>query len=147
MIDTTRRDYVLDRALREGRISQGSRAHWVNEYDRNPTGTETLLAALAPLPGAGVLGHDAVQATVDAGRALVQPYRRPAQPVPAAAAHEPVQAQHMRPVEQPATDIELTPENVARWSAELFPETRAGRGPQQGRVTRDQTYKRNAATA
>jgi hypothetical protein len=155
MTDQNRMDWLLDKCVSEGRITAAGRAEWAGRYLSDPAGTEAVLAALAPTPiGAGVLGHgtsDPIDSMRDTGIALArnkQSRRRSrntgrfttdGRSPMASAAGEPVQAEHMRPVEQPVSSIELTPENVARWTQELFPETRAGSGAQQGRVTRDAT--------
>jgi hypothetical protein len=145
MHDQTRMDYVLDRAQTEGRITASSRPDWAGRYLNDPANTEAWLAMLQPTPvGAGVTGHgDPIAATAAAGLALVGS-------PPAAAvgeSREPVNAQHMRPVEAvSAVGVELTPENVKRWTCELFPETRAGIGEEtKNRITRDQQYPRNVA--
>jgi hypothetical protein len=130
MTDDIRMNAILDRCVSEGRIAQTSRASWAGRYANDPAGTEAVLAALTPTP-IGVLGHgrgDAVDETLAAGRALLGVSH---------AVGEPVQAEHMRPFERPAAEVELTPENVERWTRELFAETRAGAGARQGRVTRD----------
>ena len=146
MTDTVRRDYLLEQAVRAGKFPATRIPHYVAQYDRDPAGTEQLLASLTPVPTSGVLGHsgDEVDQTLAAGRALLGNRSRVAS-VPAAAAGEPVQAQHLRPVEQPASAVELTPENVERWTRALFPETRAGAGAGRKRITSDMQYKRGAA--
>jgi hypothetical protein len=110
MHDTTRREYVLDRAHNEGRIARASRAHWAREWDRDPAGTEAVLAALQPMPG--VLGD------------------------PGIAAGERQQAPHVAPVVAPQERTEITADLVKGWTEGLFPETR-GAGARQGRITRD----------
>jgi len=130
MTDDIRMNAILDRCVSEGRIAQTTRAAWAGRYMNDPAGTQAVLAALRPTP-IGVLGHsggDALDQTLAAGRALLGVSH---------AAGEPVQAELDALVERPAAEVELTPENVSRWTSELFPETRAGAGARQGRVTRD----------
>lgn len=141
-MDDIRMNAILDRCVQEGRIAQASRAAWAGKYANDPAGTEAVLAKLTPTPiGRGVLGHgDHVDATLAAGRALVAPRDgRAAGPGVLAAGQEPVQAQHLRPAAPQEEQVELTPENVQRWTHDLFPETRAGAGAgaTQGRITRD----------
>ena len=146
MTDTVRRDYLLEQAVRAGKFPATRIPHYAARYDRDPAGTEQLLASLTPVPTSGVLGHsgDEVDRTLEAGRALLG-NRGSVASVPAAAVREPVQAQHLRPVERTASSVELTPENVERWTRALFPETRAGAGTERKRITSDMQYKRGAA--
>jgi len=142
MTDTVRRDYLIEQAVTAGKFPPERAAHYREQYDRDAAGTERLLASLAAIP-MGVLGHrDPVEQTLAAGRALLGNRGGIASP-PAAATREPVQAQHIRPVEQPTAAVELTPENIERWTHDLFPETRATAA--QGRITMDMKYQRGAA--
>lgn len=117
MHDATRREYILDRAQNDGRIARASRAHWQQQYDRDPAGTEAVLASLQPMTG--VLGDTATAAG-----------ERPSAP-------------HVNPVLVPQERTEITPEVVSGWTQSLFPETRAGF--KRGRVTRDYVGGRDAA--
>jgi len=147
-MDTTRREYLLDQALKEGRIAVSTRAAWSARWDADPATTEATLARLAPVPvGAGVLGHaDPVEQTLAAGRAMLQrsvPRLAIAAtaPAPAAPAADPQIARTL--MDDPA--IGLSPEQVEEWTRNLFPETRAGAGARKGRVTVDEKYARGAA--
>jgi hypothetical protein len=147
MTDTIRRDALIAQAVTAGKFSQERAAHYAAQYDRDPAGTERLLASLASVPG-NVLGHggDEVDRTLAAGRALLV-NRGVVASAPAAATREPVQAQHLRPVEQVEGNIELTPENVEKWTRDLFPETRATGTQTRQRISSDMQYKRGASAA
>jgi hypothetical protein len=151
MTDTIRRDALIAQAVAAGKLSQARAAHYAAQYDKDPVGTERLLASLAPVPvlAGNVLGHggDEVDRTLAAGRALIG-NRGVVASAPTAATREPVHAQHLRPVEQVEGNIELTPANVEQWTRELFPETRAtAEGQVRQRVTSDMKYQRGASAA
>lgn len=94
MLDASRTEQVLDQAVAAGKIPPDRKPYYRQLHERDPAGTERLLASLAP----GLL--------------------------PSAPAG-PVQAQHPHPVTVgPAAEAEINPEDVARWTGALFPETR-----------------------
>lgn len=135
-----RREYVLDTAVAAGKFAESRRAHYRQMYDRDPAGTEQLLAALASVgsekppyprelfPELARLPSFPPEEDADAG--VVAMSRRQ----PPSSGHAPAPAAHA------SSGMELTPENVSRWSAELFPETAAGGQP--GLITFDQKYRR-----
>lgn len=131
------RDALLDRCESEGRIVRSSRPAWATRYDNDPAGTVQVLAALAPLP---VDPSDETRTTADAGLALVRGAQRGTSFTPELA-HEPVQAQHPRPVQ--AAEAKATPkgwmEQVKAWTRDLFPETAAPET--ESRIHSDGSYK------
>lgn len=106
-----RREHLISAAISAGKFTAERAAHYRAQYDKDPAGTERLLAALTSI-GAGVLGH--------------------------AAPVERTQAQHVHPVVRSGESIDLTSEVVEAWTREMFPETRAGVGPRRGRITRSE---------
>lgn len=135
-----RRDYLISEAIRAGKFTAARAQHYRQMYDRDPAGTEQLLAALAPagtaLAAAGALaGHPGPQAEpAPYPRELFPELARHDRHAPVAPALAAVAAPQPAPPARPAADPGvIPPEQVARWSAELFPETQAARG---GRVTR-----------
>jgi hypothetical protein len=140
MRDATRRDYVLDQAVAAGKFSAARRAHWQAQYDRDPFGTEQTLAVLASGLASGgasaVPGFNSPHTASlfpDLARAR-QPRRgRAAARVAATSPVRATQRQTATPSAEEAT--ELTPEVVAAWSRQLFPDT-ASFGIRPGRVTR-----------
>jgi hypothetical protein len=116
MSDPTRREAVLAEAVRAGKFPAHRVPHYRREYDRDPAGTEALIAALYAV-GGDVLGHSRAAARV-----------------------EPGQAQHPHPV-VPAAEVELDAEQVGAWSRQLFPEAVAA-GSKPGRITADAKYSR-----
>ena len=137
MLDTTRRDYVLDRYMAEGRIIQASRADWQARYDRNPAGTERVLAMLAPLPADPV---DPVQATAQAALALVHGKQRGPTSFTPTVALGPVQRSVRATVAASADPAGLLGQ-VKAWTRELFPETAVVPDP-QNRIFSDGSYSR-----
>lgn len=135
MPDTTRRDYVLDRCMGEGRIIQASRADWQARYDRNPAGTERVLAMLAPLPADPV---DPIQATAQAALALARGTQRGPTSFSPTVAREPV-----RIAAAAVVDPVGMVGRVKRWTRELFPETAIAPDP-QSRIYSDGSYSRRA---
>lgn len=137
MLDPQRRDYVLDHAIGAGKLPQSRREHYRQMYDRDPAGTETVLAMLAPgLPGVtrpAAAGFNSPH-TPELFPDLVRGQR---------GRHGPGTALASAPVPLPAQrapapaegDTLLTPELVAGWSRQLFPES-ASLGFRPGRVTR-----------
>lgn len=103
-----RREHLISAAIAAGKFTEARAPLYRAQYDTDPVGTEKLISSLASI-GAGILGHAA-------------PAER--------------QAGHVHPVVRAEESIELTPENVEGWTHLLFPETRAGAGAKQGRVTR-----------
>jgi hypothetical protein len=63
-----RRDEVVAKALREGRITADTRKTWRAELDRNEEGTTALLATLGVAVPTSALGHD--DGSTDADMAL-----------------------------------------------------------------------------
>jgi ATP-dependent protease ClpP protease subunit len=53
-----RRDGIVSRALREGRITAATRETWRAELDRNEEGTAALLQTLTPVVNTSERGHD-----------------------------------------------------------------------------------------
>ena len=131
------RDALLDRCESEGRIVQSSRPAWATRYDNDPAGTVQVLAALAPLP---VDPSDEIRGTADAGLALVRGAQRGTSFTPELA-HEPVQAQHPRPVQaaEATADRKGWAERVKDWTRDLFPETAAPET--ESRIHSDGSYK------
>ena len=103
---SSRRDQLISAAIQAGKFPPERRAHWQTVYDRDPAGTEQVLAVLAPglmpantsgsMPLGGGRGNTATAGLTLAGSS------------------------------QPVAHADLTPEVVASWSQELFPETRRG---------------------
>jgi hypothetical protein len=118
MSDPTRREAVLAEAVRVGKFLPHRVPHYRAMYDRDPAGTENLIAAIHAL-GPGVLDSAA------------------------AAAGEPAQAPHVHPV-VPAAEADLDPQQVAAWSRALFPEAVAA-GSRPDRITADAKYPRARA--
>jgi hypothetical protein len=116
MSDPTRREAVLADAVRAGKFLPHRVPHYRTMYDRDPAGTEALIAAIYAV-GGDVLGH-----------------------TQAAAPAEPGQAQHPHPV-VPAAEADLDPEQVAAWSRALFPEAVAA-ASKPGRISADAKYSR-----
>jgi len=115
MSDPTRREAVLAEAVRVGKFAAHRVPHYRTMYDRDPAGTEALIAAIYGV-GPGVLGSAA--------------------PTPG----EPAQAPHVHPV-VPAAEANLDPKQVTAWSRALFPEAVAA-GSKPGRITADAKYSR-----
>ena len=140
MPDTTRRDYVLDRCMGEGRIIQASRADWESRYDRDPLGTERVLAMLAPLPADPA---DPVQATAQAALALVRGKQRGPTSFTPTVALEPVQRPVRATVAASADPVGMVGQ-VKAWTRKLFPETAVAPDP-QSRIFSDGSYSRRTA--
>lgn len=139
MVDTQRREQLLAEAVRAGKFTAQRAEHYRQLYDSDPAGTEQVLAALAPV-GNAITAAAVLAGAPAAVLAEVPPYprelfpelvRRERRAAPPAAA-EPAAAEHVRPGAPPA-EASIRDEQVARWSAELFPETQA---QQHGRITR-----------
>jgi len=114
MFEHARRDAVISAAIAAGKFSEDRRSFWETHYDRDPAGTEATLAMLAP-----------VLPVEPYPRELFPELRRQPQPVAASALHGAATAY---------PTAQVTPEVVAVWSRDLFPETQ--QSSQQGRVTR-----------
>lgn len=100
-----RRDQLIGAAIQAGKFPESRRAHWQAVYDADPTGTEQTLALLAPgliptnpQPLGGRQGNMAGLTLAGSG-------------LPASGGGYP----------------DLTPEVVASWSRQLFPDTARGR--------------------
>lgn len=133
-----RREYVLDQAVAAGKFSRSRAAYWRGEYDRDPAGTEQTIASLA----------SALTPDPPYPREILFPTRlsrrRASSPAPAtatapaAAPAPPAAAREVPSGDEAGTGPGIpgsgpSPEDVAAWSARLFPETvHAG----AGRVTR-----------
>jgi hypothetical protein len=134
MADQIRRDYLIGQAVQAGKFTAARAPFYQEMYDRDPAGTEQILAMLGPAL-AGVRGLDPAEQ---------QPYprslfpeldrraRRQAAP-PAIAGNAPEAAEHARPV-TPAAEVDLSPDQVGAWSHQLGFDTAA----KAGRVTRDE---------
>jgi hypothetical protein len=119
MHNPQRREALLDNAIAVGKFPAHRRAFWAAKYDQDPAGTEAIINALHAV-GASLLGNAA-----------------------AASTELPTQAQHVAPVAPapPAASADLSPDRVAGWSRELFPEAVAA-GSKPGRITADMKYPR-----
>jgi hypothetical protein len=126
MVDPVRREYLLDQAILAGKFPEQRRAHWSEQYDRDPVGTEQVFASLASLPKVAADARPYPQGL------FPELQRQPHQPRPAAPPALP--AAHAEPVEAASASAD-TPEAevVSGWTATMFPET-AARG--SSRVTR-----------
>ena len=120
MHDPQRREALLDHAISVGKFLASRRAYWSSRYDADPAGTEALIGAMEAV-GAAVLGHATAATSTE----------------------PPAQAQHVNPVAppRPAASADLSPDRVAGWSRELFPEAVAA-GSKPGRIMSDQKYGR-----
>jgi hypothetical protein len=126
MPDASRREALLDQAVRAGKFPPQRRAHWSELYDRDPAGTERVLSVLAssaPLPTMPAMPTPPPRIT----RTSVP--RRPTYPE---AAMVPVAAS--QPL--PPGGTEITPELVAGWSRQLFPATAARASAGHSRIQR-----------
>jgi hypothetical protein len=134
-----RRDYLVEQAVQAGKFPPERRGHWRTLYDRDPAGTETTLAALAPAlvgvrtPSALLAGDSPYPRELFPE--LVRADRRAVvttQVAPATAA-----VAHPRPAAPPpeASETELSPELVSNWSHDMFPEAAAS-GAVRSRVSR-----------
>jgi hypothetical protein len=119
MHDPQRREALLDHAISVGKFLASRRAYWSSRYDADPARTEAAINGMTAV-GAAVLGHAAATST-----------------------EPPAQAQHVNPVTpaRPAASADLSPDRVAGWSRELFPEAVAA-GSKPGQIMSDQKYGR-----
>lgn len=120
LVDETRREYVIDVAVAAGKFPEERRTHYRQMYNRDPVGTERVLAAL---------GSVTVPAPLYP-RELFPELSRPSTHVRASsqadAGATAASAPPARPAPAPATGplhSEITDEQVAQWSRRLFPET------------------------
>jgi hypothetical protein len=120
MNDTTRRDYVLSEAIAAGKFGESRRAHWQGQYDRDPAGTEQVLAALVSV-------HPEPPYPRSLFPELDRRQQRPGR------AHATATATAPPPPPTPAATGDISDEVVAGWSRSLFPETASA---SSGRVTR-----------
>ena len=134
-----RRDHLVEQAVHAGKFPPERRGHWRTLYDGDPAGTEATLAALAPaLVGvrtpAALLAGDSPYPR-ELFPELVRADRRAV--VTTHATSAPAAAAHPRPAAPPseASETELSPELVANWSHDLFPEAAAS-GTGRSRVSR-----------
>lgn len=119
-----RREYVLNAAVASGKFTEARRAHWSQQYDRDPAGTEATLAALASVTvGAAPYPRDLFPELARQGRAASG---RPSRIAPAATA-----ARHPapRPAPPAAESGVPSPEQVSAWSRALFPDAPAADAP------------------
>jgi hypothetical protein len=149
-----RRDRLIEQAVVDGRILGERRDHYRNAWDRDPFGTEQLLASLSPglTPDvrAALFGQQDPNPELALAQTLFPELRQPrplghgGTPAPlAAATPAPAQTPHRRPValpegaelSPPAAEPSLTPEEVAAWSRALFPETVARKDAEAGLVS------------
>jgi hypothetical protein len=121
MTDTARRDYLIGEAVAAGKFMAERAPFYRERYDRDPAGTEQVLAMLAPAL-AGVAGLEPAPYPRELFPELDRRARRaagvPATFAPAATAPPAATAAHARPV-TPAAESALTPEQVGAWSHEL----------------------------
>lgn len=118
-----RREYVLDQAIAAGKFGEARRAHYAALYNRDPAGTEQVLAVLA----------SATDGEPPYPRTLFPELARPRSgrsPTRAAALPPPPPP----PAARPTTDDGLDA-LVAGWSKQLFPEAAAA-GARPGRIMR-----------
>jgi hypothetical protein len=118
MSDVIRREYLLDHAILAGKFPVQRRQHWQQQYDRDPVGTEQVLAALAPIVTGGGVSPYPREMFPELDR---QPRRQRAEARAPAATPAHVSAA-APPAPTVAAGDDLTPEVVAAWSRELFPE-------------------------
>lgn len=116
-----RREYALDQALAAGKFTAARRAFWSQRYDADPAATAQVLAALAP----AVAEQPPYPPELFPELARQQPRRRPATTALASAAA----------AAPPDRDFELSDEQVAAWSRQLFPDA-ALAGSAYRRITR-----------
>lgn len=137
-----RRDYVIGEAVRAGKFSESRAAYWSAEYDRDPAGTEATIASLAsltegpqPYPREILFPTRTRLSRQRAGSSALATATAPAAaPAPPAAAKE-VPSGDGTGTGPGIPGSGPSPEEVAEWSARLFPEAvAAGAGPR--RVTR-----------
>jgi hypothetical protein len=130
MADAIRREYLLDHAILAGKFPVQRRQHWQQRYDRDPVGTEQVLAALAPIVTGAQVSPYPREMFPELDR---QPRRqRAGASAPSASAAHVSAAAPLPPTVAAGDD--LTPEVVAAWSRELFPEAAYAEIPR--RVTR-----------
>jgi hypothetical protein len=111
-----RREHVLNEAVRAGKFTAARAAHYRALYDRDPAGTEQVLAMLAP-------ALEGVPAAVPPAEHGGRVYGRGGSAPAAVVAQAGVAATAPRAVPAAAPEAEgLTPETVAGWSRALFPE-------------------------
>jgi hypothetical protein len=143
-----RRERVLDQAIASGKFPEARRQHYRNSWDRDPAGTEQVIAGLVGVPLLASIAQSEAQPqrTPDeldeqvALAATLYPELRNARRIPhggtAAPAPEPTrahapprQAQEPPPPSAPASAasaggdvVELRPEIVDGWTEALYPE-------------------------
>lgn len=117
MHDATRRDHVLSAAIAAGKFSEQRRTVWAAAYDRDPAGTEALIALLtSPFAPAEPYPRELFPELAGEQRRTHTSGLAPAQVNVAASA---------------ACAKVPTPELVADWTRQLFPHA-----PSAGRITR-----------
>ncbi len=116
-----RREYVLDRAIAAGKFGPARRAHWRGQYDRDPHGTEQVLAMLASATVGGPPYPHGLFPELSRRRC---PHARKTAAGTAVAAAP-------APTPPPRDSFDAA---VAAWTRELFPETAVGAA--RARVTR-----------
>ena len=120
-----RREYVISEAVRAGKFSESRADHYRQMFDADPPGTERVLAALASaLPGEHPyppelfpeLARSRKLAQTRASSSSSSP------PLPYAPSPPTVS------LAEEGAGGGVTPEQVAAWSRQLFPETRGVSG-------------------
>lgn len=113
----SRRDQVLDHAIASGKFGEERRAHWAQQYDADPAGTERWIAAMWQAGPTDAYPPELFPHLNRAPRSFER--------TSAHARAVPVQA-HASPAPPAAeTTATLTPELVGAWSRQLFPEVGA----------------------
>lgn len=118
-----RREYLMDQAIRAGKFPPERRTHWAALYDRDPAGIEETLAMLTAATGLPALPPKHGHVRITRGSTSATSFHLPTLTDPEATS--------------PKERMELTPEIVAGWSRQLFPETAAPAGRTRVRRAHD----------